>query len=89
IGYTAKYLHWVPVTYIALGVMIVYNAMLNAIGRPFRATTLILLKAIVFYVPLAWYFQQHMGFAGILLALVITNLAVGVLAVVWNRRALG
>lgn len=89
IGYTAKYLHWVPVTYIALGVMIVYNAMLNAIGRPFRATTLILMKAIVFYVPLAWYFQQHMGFAGILLALVMTNIAVGALAVVWNRRALG
>lgn len=89
IAYTAKYLHWVPVTYLALGIMIVYNAMLNAIGRPFRATTLIVLKAIVFYVPLAWYFQQHMGFAGILLSLVITNLAVGFLAVAWNRRILG
>lgn len=89
VAYTAKYLHWVPVSYIALGVMVVYNAMLNAIGRPFRATTLILLKAIVIYVPLAWYAQQHMGFAGILLALIVTNVAVGALAVFWNRRILG
>lgn len=89
VAYTAKYLHWVPFSYLALGVMVVYNAMLNAIGKPFRATTLILLKAIVIYVPLAWYAQAHMGFAGILLALVVTNLAVGAVAVAWNRRVLG
>jgi Na+-driven multidrug efflux pump len=89
VGYTAKYLHWVPFSYIALGVMVVYNAMLNAIGKPFRATTLILLKAIVIYMPLAWYAQQHLGFAGILLALVVTNLSVGAVAVTWNRRVLG
>ncbi|MFN7114871.1 MAG: MATE family efflux transporter [Alphaproteobacteria bacterium] len=89
VAYTAKYLHWVPLTYFSLGVMVVYNAKLNAIGRPFRATALILLKAIVLYVPLAWYFQGKMGFEGILLSLVITNLAVGVIAVLWNRRVLG
>jgi putative MATE family efflux protein len=89
VNYTAKYLHWVPLTYFALGVMVVYNAKLNAIGRPFRATALILLKAIVLYVPLAWYFQGKMGFEGILLSLVITNLAVGAIAVLWNRRILG
>lgn len=89
VAYTAKYLHWVPFSYIALGVMVVYNAMLNSIGKPFRATALILLKAIVIYVPLAWYAQQHLGFAGILLALVVTNLSVGMVAVTWNRRVLG
>jgi len=89
VNYTGKYLHWVPLTYFALGVMIVYNAKLNAIGRPFRATALILLKAIVLYVPLAWYFQGKMGFEGILLALVVTNLLVGAISVLWNRRVLG
>jgi putative MATE family efflux protein len=86
VAYTAQYLRWVPVSYGALGTIIICNAALNGMGRPLPATTLILLKAIVLYVPLAYLGQRYMGFGGILAALVATNLSVGLVSYLWNRR---
>lgn len=84
--FAAQYLHWVPVSYGALGVMVASNAALNAIGRPLPATVLILLKAFVLYVPAAYILKQHMGFPGILVALMLTNFIVGVISYFWNRK---
>lgn len=85
VGYTAQYLHWVPVSYGAMGVMVVSNAVLNAMGKPLPATLLILLKAVILYLPLALVLQQYMGFLGILWALALTNFAVGAISYLWNR----
>ncbi|MBI1215915.1 MAG: MATE family efflux transporter [Alphaproteobacteria bacterium] len=84
-AYTAQYLYWVPVSYGAMGTMVICNAALNAMGRPLPATTLILLKAVVIYLPLAFIGQAYMGFTGILAALVATNMAVGLISYVVNR----
>lgn len=86
VTHTADYLRWVPISYGALGTMIISNAALNGMGRPLPATLLILLKAIILYIPLAWLLQAHMGFQGILLALMATNFTVGLISYIWNRE---
>ena len=86
IAYTAQYLHWVPISYGALGVLVVSNAALNAMGKPLPATTLILLKTFVIYVPLAYLLQAKMGFSGILAALLVTNFILGIVSYFWNRK---
>lgn len=87
IRYTAQYLHWVPVSYGAMGAMVIANASLNAMGRPLQATFLILLKAIIIYIPLAFALQRLWGFQGILVALMATNFIVGIASYLWNRKA--
>jgi putative MATE family efflux protein len=87
IKYTSQYLRIVPVSYGALGVMVIVNSALNAIGRPFFATTLILLRAFILYVPLAYIGQKYFGFQGILYALMITNFIVGIISHLWNKIA--
>jgi len=86
VSHAADYLRWVPISYGALGTMIISNAALNGMGRPLPATLLILLKAIILYIPLAWLLQAHMGFQGILIALMATNFTVGLISYVWNRE---
>jgi putative MATE family efflux protein len=86
-AYVAQYLRWVPVSYTGLGVMIISNAALNAVGKPLRSTALIMLKAFVFYIPLAWWGQHHAGFIGILIALMVTDMAVGAVALALNKKA--
>jgi len=87
IKYTAQYLHIVPISYGAMGVMVIVNSTLNAIGKPFLATTLILLRAFILYVPLAYIGQKYFGFTGILYALVMTNFIVGLASHLWNKIA--
>lgn len=84
---TAQYLRIVPISYGAMGVMVIVNSALNAIGKPFLATTLILLRAFILYVPLAYIGQKYLGFTGILLALMMTNFIVGIASHLWNKIA--
>ncbi len=84
---TTQYLRIVPVSYGAMGIMVVVNSAFNAIGKPFAATTLILLRAFILYVPLAYVGQKYFGFNGILLALMITNFIVGLVSHLWNKIA--
>lgn len=86
IAYTAQYLHWVPVSFGAMGALVVINAALNATGRPIASTVLVMLRAVVIYVPLAWFLQGKLGFMGIVLALTLTNMLAGVMAIYWQRR---
>lgn len=85
IRYTSQYLRIVPLSYGAMGVMVIVNSALNAIGRPFSATTLILLRAFILYVPLAYIGQKYFGFNGILYALMLTNFIVGIASHLWNK----
>jgi putative MATE family efflux protein len=86
VRYTALYLSWVPISYGAMGTMVISNAALNGMGRPIPATLLILLKAIIIYIPLAYVSQKYFGFQGILMALMATNFAVGFISYLWNRE---
>lgn len=86
VHFTSQYLRWVPISYGAMGTMVISNAALNGMARPVPATLLILLKAIIIYIPLAYVLQQHFGFLGILMALMATNFAVGFISYLWNRE---
>lgn len=86
IAYTKLYLIWVPVSYGAMGVMILANAVLNAVGRPAPATVLVLLRTIIIYIPMAFVLREYYGFTGILVALMATNFIVGAMSYFWNRR---
>ena len=86
IHFTAQYLRWVPISYGAMGTMVISNAALNGMAKPLPATLLILLKAIIIYIPLALVLQKYLGFQGILMALMVTNFAVGFISYLWNRE---
>lgn len=81
-----EYLHIVPISYGAMGVMITSNAALNAMGKPFPATVLILLRTFGLYVPLAWLAGKYYNFTGILMALFFTNVVIGIISYLWNKR---
>ena len=87
IGYTAQYLRIVPLSYGAMGILVTSNAALNAMGKPLPVTILVLLRAFVLYIPLAWMAEKYYGFAGILMALAFTNIAIGSISYLWNKRA--
>jgi putative MATE family efflux protein len=84
--YASQYLHWVPLSYGALGVMILANGVFNAVGRPVPATAIIFMKAALVYIPLAWVLRGSFGFTGILMALTSTNFIMGAIAYTWNRK---
>lgn len=86
--YTAQYLMIVPISYAGFSVMIIGNSIFNAVGKPLPATALIMLKMVVFYVPLAYVMQGYFGFTGILVALMITNIVTGLISYLWNRKAI-
>ncbi|MBI3441164.1 MAG: MATE family efflux transporter [Proteobacteria bacterium] len=87
ITYVTQYLHIVPISYGAMGVLITANAALNAMGKPLPATVLILLRAFGLYIPLAWLAERYYNFLGILMALFLTNIAIGLVSYLWNKHA--
>ena len=86
INNAAQYLHWVPLSFGAMGALVVVNAALNAMGKPLAATVLIIIRMFVLYVPLAWFLQKYYGFLGIVLALTLTNLLAGLVSVFARRH---
>lgn len=88
IAHTAQYLRVVPVSYAAFGVMLICSSIFNAAGKPVPPTVLVVLKMVVLYVPLAYILQGYFGFTGIVVALSVTNVVTGVIAYLWNRKAI-
>jgi putative MATE family efflux protein len=88
IAYATQYLHWVPISYAGMGVMVIVNAILNGSGKPLPATFFIFLKAFILYVPLAWWLQQDYGFTGIVAALMLANFIVGISSYVYHRKVM-
>jgi putative MATE family efflux protein len=88
VGFAKQYLHWVPISYAALGTMILANGIFNSIGRPLPSMLIIFMKAVVLYIPMAWWLKGIFGFTGILMALMLTNIMVGVISFFWSRKAI-
>lgn len=88
VGYTAEYLRIVPVSYAAFSVMIICNSIFNAAGKPLPPTVTMILKMVVMYVPLAYILQKYMGFTGIVVALAVTNIVIGIISYLWNKKAI-
>ena len=86
VSYVTQYLHIVPISYGAFGLLLIYNAALIGMGKPLPAAFFVLMRAFVLYVPMAWIAGKYYGFAGILLALALSNVVVGVIAHLWNKN---
>jgi Na+-driven multidrug efflux pump len=88
VAYAMQYLHWVPISYAGMGVMVIVNAVLNGSGKPLPATFFIFMKAFILYVPLAWLLQKYMGFTGIVVALMLTNFIVGITSYIYHQKVM-
>ena len=82
-----RYLTLVPISYGTYGIFIVANAAFNALGKPLPALILTLSRMLVLYVPLAYFGSWLFGLNGIFAAACISNLIVGLIAIIWTRRS--
>lgn len=85
----ALYLMIVPISYGTWGVLMMSSAIFNSLGKPLSATAMSVIRMFVIYVPLAFVGRWLFGLEGIFAAACISNLAMGILAFTWNRRAFG
>ncbi len=74
------FLRWVPLSYGALGFMLLVTASFNGAGLPKHAMWLFGSRLLVFTVPLAWWGSHAAGPTGIFIAILIGNLGAGIFA---------
>lgn len=84
--YTSFYLMIVPFSYGAWGVLMMASATFNSLGKPLLSTTMSLVRMFALYVPLAFIGQHYWGVYGIFGAAAVSNVAMGLLGFLWNRR---
>ncbi len=82
------YLHIVPITHGAFGLMMVAVGSFNSLGRPMPAVVLTFVKFFVVYIPLAFILSRLVGITGIFWANAVSHLLFGVGSLVWLRREL-
>jgi len=81
------YLLIVPISYGTWGVLMMASAIFNALGKPFRSTTMSILRMFAIYIPLALLGNKFLGLPGIFIATCLSNLLAGLIGLIWNRRS--
>ncbi len=89
IDVAVTFLHIIPFSIGFMGLIVVATHSFNALRRPMPALFLSVARLLIVYIPLALIGSHFFGFVGIFAATAITNVVVGILAVLWNRRTLG
>ncbi len=84
----SDYLHIVPITYWAFGVMMVAAGSFNSLGRPMPAAVMTFVKFFVIYLPLAYLLSRVIGITGIFWANAISHVLFGAVALIWTKRIL-
>lgn len=87
IAIASQYLWLVPISYGTLGILQVTNSAFNAMGKPIPSIIITATHMVGFYLPLAYIGGRIVGPVGIFVAAAIANLAVGLGAYTWSRRA--
>ena len=80
------YLIIAPLGYGAAAVLFTASSVSNALGRPLPAVVMSLVQMLVFYVPLAYLGSWLLGLRGIFIAACLSNLIVGLGALIWSIR---
>ncbi|MCH1551756.1 MAG: MATE family efflux transporter [Pseudomonadales bacterium] len=88
IGVAAFYLAVVPWSYSMWGVLMMASASFNALGKPLPSTALSFMRMFVIYLPLALLLNDAMGYEGIFIATLISNILLGIAAWLWFRLRL-
>ncbi len=83
------YLRLVPLSYCGWGVLMMASAIFNSLGRPLRSTLMSITRMFVLYVPMAIVAEQFFGYIGIFASACTTNLTMGLVGFIWNRRTWG
>ena len=86
VAVACKYMLIVPISYGARGIIMIACSAFNGIGKPMPSALMILSRAIVLYVPLAYLGRWMFGYSGIFIAAAVCNVSVGLLAVLWSVR---
>ncbi len=76
----------VPFSYGAWGVLMMASATFNSLGKPLLSTTMSIVRMFVVYVPLAFIGQHYWGVYGIFGAAAVSNILMGLIAFIWNRK---
>ncbi|MGK7912726.1 MAG: MATE family efflux transporter [Synechococcus sp.] len=82
----ASYLTTVPLSYGALGIVLIFSSTFNALGKPLPSLAMTLSRMLFLYVPLAYLGSWLFGVQGIFGAACLSNVAVGLGAFVWHSR---
>jgi len=85
IAVAAFYLAMVPWGYGAWGVLMMASASFNALGKPLPSTALSFLRMFIVYLPLAALLNSQMGYEGIFVATVASNVVLGIAAWLWFK----
>ncbi len=88
VAIAALYLTLVPVSYGLWGVLMMSSASFNALGKPLPSTALSFCRMIVVYMPLATFLNQQMGYVGIFIASLLSNILFGLISWQWFKRRL-
>lgn len=79
----------IPWTYCLLGMTIIANTSLNALGKPLAAMIVSLCRTILVYVPLSWLLGLLFGLTGVFFGGALGNLVSAMVGFVLLRRGLG
>ena len=82
----ATYLLIVPVSYGTWGMLMMSSAIFNSLGKPVSSTIMSVVRMFVIYIPLAYLGKALFGLVGIFAAATVSNVIMGVVALMWNRK---
>jgi len=88
VGAAVTQLRILPWTYCLLGVTIVANTSLNALGKPLAAMLVSLCRTLLVYVPLSWLLGLLFGLTGVFLGGALGNLVSASVGFLLLRRGL-
>ena len=77
------YLSVVPWGYGMWGVLMIASASFNALGKPMPSTIMSFTRMFFLFLPLAWVFNHYLGYHGIFIATLASNLIMGAVGYLW------
>jgi Na+-driven multidrug efflux pump len=88
VSIVSTYMIIVPISYAAVGMILISCSTFAALGRPFPAVVLTITNMLILYLPLAALGSRFFGLNGIFAATCGVNVIIGLSAIAWNRRTL-
>jgi Na+-driven multidrug efflux pump len=76
---TRAYLTLVPFSFGLFGIAALAGSVFNALGRPLRATVIVVVRLAVLALPLAWLGARVHGLPGLFAGIAAANILVGLL----------
>ncbi|MDH5737669.1 MAG: MATE family efflux transporter, partial [Gammaproteobacteria bacterium] len=82
------FLHIIPITIGFMGMINISTHAFNALRKPLPGLMLSLMRLVLVYIPLALLGSHFLGYLGIFLATAVTNVLIGIAALIWCRHTI-